>query len=145
MSTKTRAGSWLPLSWQVVLAALLLGGIAIACNSGSSSPTASTVTTTDTFNGSIAPNGGAYYPFTVVGSGTYTATLATLAPQSTITMGFGVGQPTGTTCSLINYVENARVGTVLSGAITAGAYCVAIYDIGNVQGSINYTLTVVHP
>ncbi len=144
MSTRTRAGSWLAPSWRV-LGVLLGAAVAGACNSGSSTPTASTTTTTDSFNGSIAPNGGAYYPFTVVGTGTYTATLATLAPQSTITMGFGVGQPSGSTCSLINYVENARVGTVLSGAISAGAYCVAIYDIGNVQGTVTYTLTVDHP
>ena len=36
------------------------------------------------------------------------------------------------------------MGSVEQTTIDVGSYCVAIYDLGNVQGSDTYTLTVNH-
>jgi hypothetical protein len=33
---------------------------------------------------------------------------------------------------------------VLSGTITAGSYCVVLYDIGNMQGTDDFVITIVH-
>jgi hypothetical protein len=46
---------------------------------------------------------------------------------------------------LLTSIENAKVGSVVSLTVVAGSYCVVVYDIGNVQGSDSYTLTVTHP
>jgi hypothetical protein len=110
-------------------------------------PTAlTTPTTTETFSGTIAATAGAVHPFTVAQAGTVTLTLTSLSPQTTITMGLGIGQPSTTAaCSLLSTNEASRVGTTISGTINPGSYCVAIYDLGNVQGSVDYVLTVVHP
>jgi hypothetical protein len=36
------------------------------------------------------------------------------------------------------------VGTPISGTINAGSYCVVLYDIGNVVGSDDFTITISH-
>ena len=61
-------------------------------------------------------------------------------------MGFGIGQPSGTTCAFSagSFTESAKVGQVLSGTIVAGSYCVSVYDIGNLQGSNDFVITVAH-
>ncbi len=102
--------------------------------------------TTETFTGTILASGGAVFPFTVSQTGTVTVTLTTLAPQTSITMGLGVGTPTLGGCSLFAGIENAQVnGPAVSGTADPGNYCVDLYDLGNVQGSDTYTITVSHP
>jgi hypothetical protein len=81
----------------------------------------------------------------VAGSGEFDLTLSGLTPQTTITVGLGIGQPANGTCGLLTSIENAKVGSLVSLSAVAGSYCVVIYDIGNVQGSDTVTLTVVHP
>ena len=112
---------------------------------GCSNPAGANGTTTDTFNGTVTSTGFDSHSFTVSNSGDVVATLTALSPQTTITVGFGLGQPSSTGCSLYSYSESARIGTVLSGTISAGTYCVTVYDVGNIQGSDTYTLTVLHP
>jgi hypothetical protein len=60
-------------------------------------------------------------------------------------VGIGIGQPSGATRTLLSASETAKVGHVASGTIAVGAYCVEIYDLGNVQGSDDYTTTLAHP
>jgi len=112
---------------------------------GCRNPAGANGTTTDTFNGTVTSTGFDSHSFTVSKTGDVVATLTALSPQTTITVGFGLGQPTSTGCSLYSYSESARIGTVLSGTIDAGTYCVTVYDVGNIQGSDTYTLTVMHP
>jgi len=125
---------------------LMIGVIAAAAMlGGCSNPAGSSTTTTDTFNGTLTATGFDSHSFVVNNSGEVDATLTSLSPQSTITVGFGLGQPTTTGCSLFSYTESARVGSVLSGTIGTGSYCVTVYDVGNVSGSESYTVTVAHP
>ena len=127
------------LRWGAVAAALALA----ACGgSGTTTPTAPTQT--DTFTGTLAAGGVVAHAFTVAQAGALTVTLTTLSPQSSITVGLGLGQPSGTSCALSSTDETARMGSVEQTTLDAGAWCVAIYDIGNVQGSDSYTLTVSH-
>lgn len=117
-----------------------------ACGGSSSTPTTPAApTTTETFTGTVPAGGAAFSNFAVAQTGTLTATLVSLSPQSTITMGFGIGQPATTGCSLISADETSRMGSVLQGTIDPGTFCVEVYDIGNVQDSVDYTVTVDHP
>ena len=127
------------LRWGAVAAALALA----ACG-GSSATTPTAPSTTDTFTGTIAAGGVDAHTFAVAQAGSLTVTLTTLSPQSTITVGLGLGQPSGATCSLISTDNTAKMGSVEQTTLDVGSYCVAIYDLGNVQGSDTYTLTVNH-
>jgi hypothetical protein len=102
-------------------------------------------TNTQTFTGVLSASGSVVQSVTVAGSGEFDLTLSSLTPQTTITVGLGIGQPANGTCGLLTSIENAKVGSLLSLSAVAGSYCVVIYDIGNVQGSDSFTLTVVHP
>jgi hypothetical protein len=119
---------------------LLLAG----CNDN---PTASGPRTTETFTGVLQPQASVVHGFTVQQAGTLDMTLTSLSPLTSITVGFGVGLPSGTAgCDLqLGYTESARVGATLSGAIDPGSYCVALYDVGNVSQAVTYTITVIHP
>jgi hypothetical protein len=125
-----------------LLSALFAMGLSSGCNS-SAGPDAATMT--ETFNGVLSAGGASTHLFNVSQAGNLDATVTSLSPQSSITVGFGVGQVTTGGCALISFTESGHVGSDLSGAINPGSYCVMIYDVGNVQGSVSYTLTVVHP
>ena len=121
-----------------------------ACGGDSSSPTSTPTaapSTTDTFTGTLAQGSSVVNTFTVVAAtgGTVTFTLVALTPQSTITVGLGLGTPGTSGCALASTSENVKVGTVLSTTLSAGTYCVALYDLGNLTAANNYTLTVLHP
>jgi hypothetical protein len=104
------------------------------------------VTTTETFSGTINRNGAATHNFATQASGTVTATLTTLGPDSALIVGLSLGTSNGTTCSLQITKDDATQGTVVTGGVSAlGSLCVRIYDVGNVVDPITYEITVVHP
>ena len=106
-------------------------------------------TVTDTFTGSINPNGASTHTFPVAVAGTVTATLTEVTPDATIAVGFALGtwNATSSICQLSLPTDNAVQGHILTGQVTgpAGTLCARIYDTGKLTGSINYTITVVHP
>jgi hypothetical protein len=130
------------------LAAVAAAGLLASCGGSDATPTTPTtpVTVTDVFTGTLAATASMSFPFAITTQGTITATLTTFSPQTTITMGFGLGQPVSGVCTLISgaYSEAAKMGYVLSGTITAGSYCVVLYDIGNMQGNNDFVITIVH-
>jgi hypothetical protein len=101
-------------------AAIVLALLAAACgNSGTTAPSAPTKT--ETFSGTLAAQGAAVHQFTVAQAGIATLTLASLSPQTTITMGIGIGYPSTTAaCSLLTVNAAAGVGTAMSGTIDPG-------------------------
>jgi hypothetical protein len=129
------------------LAGVALAGLLASCGGGSTTtPTTTATPVTETFNGTLGAGGVTSFPFTVTTQSAITATLTSLSPQTSITVGFGIGQPSGGTCVLITgaYSETAKVSQVLSGTIVPGSYCVVVYDIGNVQAPNDFVITVVH-
>jgi hypothetical protein len=132
-------------AWGRALAALAAAAALSSCG-GDTTTTATPTTVIDTFNGTLQALGSVQFPFTVNTAGVVSATLTTLNPQSTITVGFGLGQPSAGVCNLISgaYSEASKVGTPISGTINAGSYCVVLYDIGNVVGSDDFTITISH-
>jgi hypothetical protein len=131
--------------WGRSVAALALAGAVSSCGGDTTTPTTPT-SVIDSFNGTLAAQGSVQFPFTVTTPGVVSATLTTLNPQATITVGFGLGQPSAGVCNLISgaFSESAKVGQPISGSIGAGSYCVALYDIGNVVGSDDFTITIAH-
>ena len=133
-----------------LLAALLATGAA-ACESNNPTtpdPPTTPSTTTETFSGSLNPNGAASFPFTVAAAGTITVTLTTVAPDATVPIGLSLGTWNGTLCSVGSglFNDNALQGAFVTGSASSlGSLCARVYDSGKVTGAMTYSLTVVHP
>jgi hypothetical protein len=139
------------MSWLRVGAIAVLGASLGVWGCGSSTPTASTPTTyeqkTETFAGTLNTGELKAFHFTVTNPGSIDAAITALGPVSTLTMGLHLGgwDATTETCSRALPLDTARLNQVLSGTPqSAGEYCVAIYDVGNVQSPVDFTITLLH-
>src|SRR5262249_14155640 len=102
---------------------------------------------TESFTGAVAVGGTDFHTFSVANSGAISVTLTAAGPPATIYVGLGVGTPSMATCTLLtNGAVATPAGTTaqLSGTISAGSYCVSVFDIGNQTGDITYAVTVTH-
>ena len=140
------------MKWLVPFGAAL---VLAACDNGGSPsvvPTAPTVLTTETFTGTVDVGGSDFHTFNAATGGEVDITLAAAGPPTTIFMGLGIGQPSGSppTCVLFTatgatvYTPAGSIPQIV-GTISAGTFCVQVYDIGNQLAQISYTVTVAHP
>jgi len=135
---------------------LLVGLVAAAlaaCGGSTTAPTPTPAATvvTETFTGVVQVGGTNVHNFTVTTPGTVSVTMTAAGPPPTITMGLGIGNPnsSGNCIFLSGGVTNNAIASTttpqLTGTLTSsGAYCVAIGDVGNAAGPINYSITVSH-
>ena len=131
----------------VMLAALVAAG---GCDNEleNQTPTQPAPTTTETFTGSISVNGAMSHTFPIAAAGTVTATLTEVTPDNTISVGFALGRwnASSSFCEQIIPKDDAIQGQVLTGNVSGiGTLCARIYDTGKVTGTVDYTITVVHP
>ena len=134
-----------------LLCLLLAAG---ACNTTDSTTSTTSVTAptpaviTETFSGTVDVGGNAVNPFTIALSGGQVNVILTAAgPPSTIYMGIGVGTPSASACALLtsgSVVAPAGITAQLSGTISAGTYCVSVFDVGNETTPVTYAVTVTH-
>lgn len=111
-------------------------------------PTPDPVYVTDTFSGTLTPNGATSHPFPIssAGGGDVTAVLRAVTPDDTSIVGFSLGTWNGTACQAILSNDRATVSASLVGRATStGSLCVRIYDIGALSNSQNYEVEVNHP
>jgi hypothetical protein len=102
-------------------------------------------TTTRTFTGTVTVNGARTHEFNATGSGRIDVTLTSLAPDSAARVGVSIGTWNGSACQIVIANDNATQGTLVAGnASAAGAFCVRVYDVGQLSGAADYTVTVVH-
>jgi hypothetical protein len=125
---------------------LALGAAACGSDTTTTPTTTTPVTVTDTFAGTLTPNGGASYSFTTAQSGNVTATLSSLTPDSTLVVGLALGTWNGNSCQVIIRKDQATQSSYVIGAASAaGSLCVTIYDVGNVVDPATYQIQVNHP
>ena len=104
------------------------------------------VPVTETFNGVVTLRGARTHSFSSSASGTVTATLKFLVPDSQVQMGFALGTWNGSSCQLVIAKTDAVQSTVITGAVSAlGSLCVYIHDVGNLVQPAEYEIEVVHP
>lgn len=124
-------------------ATLVLGG----CGDDSTTdiPTGPTpVAVTETFSGTLNPNGGLTHPFAVQQTGSVSATLSTVSPEGT-TIGLSLGTWNGQTCQIILANDNAVQGnSVVGSATSTGTFCARVYDVGKLAGLTDYEISVTH-
>lgn len=123
---------------------------ASACEDTVPAPTTPTnpTITTETFSGVLTVNGAQTFSFSVQSQGALTATLKTVAPDSTVAVGLGLGTFNGTTCAVTTglFNDNALQGAVVTGlAGSAGTLCVRLSDVGRMAASLSFEIVVVHP
>ena len=121
---------------------------AAACGNDVTTPTTPTTpaTVTDTFAGTLSANGAASYAFTTASSGQVIASIATLAPDSTLVVGLALGTWDGNACQIVISKDAATQLSYVTGqASQASTFCVRIYDVGNVIDPATYELQVNHP
>lgn len=137
---------------------VLLAVAASACAKTPTSPTTTTTTTTGTavdptntenFTGKVAVSGSAFYSFTVTQYGTVNITLTDVNGPfvpSTVTLGLGIGIPSGEGCSTSTTV-NTKAGSTaqITGAYSAGVYCAVVFDVGNLFAPANFNVSIAYP
>jgi hypothetical protein len=109
------------------------------------SPEAPT-TVTETFTGTVNPNGAVTHSFTTEAAGTLSATLVAVTPDSATKIGLSLGTWNGISCKIEIANDNAQQGVTITGTASAlGAFCARVYDVGALTGNINYEVRVTHP
>ena len=93
-------------------------------NGGSNTPSTNT-STTDTFNGALAPNGSLVFTFAVATAGNVAVTLASVSPATTGPLALGVGPSSNGNCTIANSTSGATAGgsSQLSAMENPGNYC----------------------
>ena len=132
-----------------VLAALaLVAMMASGCNNSNNSTGPTPQLVTETFNGSVQ-QGGTDNPHTFTVTSDQTQLLAgftAIGPSTVTSLGIGIGQwnASSSTCGL-NQSQNtaATIGaTAINATAGAGAYCVRVFDGGNISAGTTATYTV---
>jgi hypothetical protein len=140
------------------LLGILLLGSACSHNSTTSPSASSTSTTTtiaaptvsETFTGTLPVGGFKFYSFTIAANGTVNVTLNSVTGTGippTVQVGLGIGQPAGIDCAATvtatagaNFAKPQATGT-----FGPGAFCVRVYDVGNIFAPANFNITIAHP
>ena len=134
-----------------VMAAVVLALGLAACDDTTETPNPVTPTTptyvdkTETFTGTVTASETKSH-FFAVQPGRVTATLTTLAPESTTPVGVNLGTFDGLSCNPVVANATAVQGNSLVGtASSATTLCLQVYDVGNLTDKTqNYTVTVVY-
>jgi len=135
------------LRFRSVFAAFAVAALS-AC--GDDDPTLPTTPTpapiTETFSGTVNPNGAATHTFTATTAGAVQVTLTALGPDSSVISGLALGEWNGTGCAERIANDTAVQTTVILGTVSqAGQLCVRVRDVGRFVSSVTYEVTVVHP
>jgi hypothetical protein len=132
-----------------VILAIALGHVACSEDINPAVPSQPSNPVTETFTGTLTQHGGKTHPFSVASAGALRASIVSLAPDSTVTIGLSLGTWNGTaeTCATVISNDNASVGTAIVGAADReGRLCVRVYDAaGTLPQSTDYELAVVRP
>ena len=99
----------------------------------------------DTFSGTLALSGSAFFPVNVANGGEFSVKITALSPTATATVGVGWYQ--GANCELVVQQGYGQLNTpALAGAVLQkGPYCVGVFDVGGMAVAQNFTVVVSHP
>lgn len=140
-----RHASW-QMAWRA--AAIALAALSTSCGTPASPTAPSTGPSTEVFASQLGVRGTATRSFTVAESGTVAVTLTSAGPPVTLEVGVGVGIPngSGSGCNLTkSVVTGASSSPQLTIAVDGGAYCVRVFDVGNLTGDATFSVSILHP
>jgi hypothetical protein len=135
-----------PMAWQAAIAALAIAGTSCSTLDVPTAPAAGPFT--EVFTSQLGVRGTATRSFTVNEPGTVSLTLTSIGPPATLAVGVGVGIPNGNGAGC-NLTQSVVAGASSSPQITitadGGAYCVRVFDVGNLTGDVTFSVSVLHP
>ena len=103
----------------------------------------------ESFVGTLAVGGSAFFSFTVPEPGTVTLTLLSLTvagAPSDLTVNLGLGQPVGTTCRTTTSAPvTAGIAPQSSTPVVASVYCVNIADNGTLTAAADFAVNISRP
>lgn len=115
----------------------------------STTQTAASPTITEQFDGVVLVGGSKFYSFTTSTYGTITVTLTAVGGSfvpSTVMLGVGLGQPSGTDCVTTTSVNTAAGSTAqVTGNFDPAVYCAKVYDIGNLFAPASFSVSIAYP
>ena len=99
----------------------------------------------ETFSGTLQPSGRSDFSFNVNKNGEYQIKVTALNPSVSV-VGIAFGTPSVAGCVAVEANSNAILNVqALGDAISPGAYCGVIYDVGALTTAVQYTVEVSHP
>lgn len=106
--------------------------------------------TTETFAGTLQPNGTSFYSFQVTQAGPVGLTLAAVQTPGggalATPVGIGVGIPSGTGCARsASQTTPPGLAAQLTATLNPGTYCAAVFDSGTLTGAVNFAMRIRHP
>ena len=125
--------------------------LAGACGDTTTGAAPTPVPITETFTGTVNPASGATHSFVTLTGGAIKATRTAVGPDAAKNVGFSLGTFNSTLNTCTAVLDNPAALQAFefnATASTIGAYCVRIYDNGNITTdavAYSYTITVVHP
>jgi hypothetical protein len=129
----------------ITLPALGAAGCGSTSTASSLTTTTAPIQITEAFSGTLAVKGGTTFTFAAAGSGSVTAMLKTVSPDSTVLLGLALGTWNGTSCQVVIANDAAAANVTITGAASAaGNLCVRAYDIGKLTQTENIEVTVTH-
>ncbi len=145
----------------LLIGVLALTVVAGACGEGDPDPgivqpDVNPATVTETFTGTLAVQSASSHSFIISRPGKIAITLTAVNPPPTSEapsspeVGVGIGIPSGLACPL-NLGNGTTVTATpaetpqISGTVLPGTFCVAVYDVGKLTESVDYTVAVAHP
>ena len=132
------------LALAALLPLLLLAG---ACDDDSpTDPTDPTIT--ETFASAVQRNAATTRAFTTTTAGSLSLTLTSLGAGDDVQIGLGIGTGglNGQPCTLTRSVTTRKgADPHLTADVGAGAHCVSVHDIGELDGVSSFVLTIVRP
>jgi hypothetical protein len=145
------------MTWRCLLC--LCAALAVGCSDDTpTSPTDTTTTTTQTvasptiteqFDGVVPVGGAKFYSFTTSTYGTVNVTLTAVGGSfvpSTVMLGVGLGQPSGTDCVTTTTVNTAAGTTAqVTGNFDPAVYCARVSDIGNLYAPASFSVSIAYP
>jgi hypothetical protein len=120
-----------------------------ACTTYFETPTSPTTTAApdpSTFASHLVKGGSASRAFAVTNAGSIQVMLSSVTPSVIVGVGLGIPRPDGSGCHLGKSVETtAGSDPQITALADSGMYCVKIYDVGHVEDSVSFAITVSHP
>ena len=133
------------LSVGLCMSVVVLGTVACGNDLTSLESTPSQIVT-ESFTGTLNPNGGTTHPFLATGRGAVQATLTAIGEDNTAVVGLSLGNWTGIACNVSAANDNAIATMPLTATVSAaGQLCARVYDTKGLTEATSYTLQVIHP
>ena len=112
--------------------------------------TAAAPTVTETFAGTVTVGGSKFYTFNIAVNGTVNVNLTKVSGTgvpSTVQLGVGIGQPSGTDCAttITQTVSSSSAVPHATGVFGPGLFCVRVFDVGNLFAPATFAVTIAHP